>query len=201
MDSVGRRTAAVVAAILLLGIAGAWGATTLLLPRPAATDDAGSKPAVSFPPLPAGLDAILVPDAIQARAAGVATDMTVAGWFQQPFPLGCPAPVVPEIPNIEGCPSFAGWLLAQPELVVHHQGNQQWTSPAKGPSIDVVFDGPRSDWERPLPADGDASPTSAVLVGHFHDPRAARCQPANRQECDTEFVVTRVAWADGVLNP
>jgi hypothetical protein len=166
-----------------------------------ATSETGNGLAATFPPLPAGLDAILVSDAIRARANGVATDMTVAGWFQQPFLHSCPAPLVPEIPNIEGCPASAGWLLAQPESVVHHQGNRQWTSPATGPSIDVVFDGPGHGWERPLPPDGDATPTPAVLVGHFHDPRAPRCQPANRQECDTEFVVTHVAWADGLVNP
>src|SRR5512146_355724 len=160
VDSVGRRTAAVVAAILLLVIGGILFTWAFILPGPLATI-APSGPASSFPPLPAGIASITVPDAIRARADGVAADMTVAGWFQQPFPYGCPAPPVPLVPNIEGCPAFAGWLLAQPESVVHHKGNQQWTSPAVGPSIDVVFDGPGRDWQRPLPTEGESTPTPA----------------------------------------
>ena len=198
MESSGRQTAILVVAILAIGVATSLGAAALLGPHPALT---ARPPEASFPALAANLTVELVPEAIKARDDGVTDDLAVAGWFQQPFLLGCPVPRLPEVPVIEGCGTLAGWLLAQPESVVHHRGNEMWTSPATGASIDIVFDGPDRDWERPLPPDGDAIPTPAVLLGHFHDPRAPRCQPPNRQECDTEFVVTHVAWANGIDNP
>ena len=158
-------------------------------------------PSASFPGTVEGHPVITVSEAILHRANGDASDLSVEGWYQQPFLFGCPMPQAPEVPNIEGCTSHAGWLLERPEAVVHHRGNTTWTTPAVGPSVEVAFDGPSHDWARPLPNDGDAVPTPRVLVGHFHDPRAAACQPANVHECGDEFVVTRVAWANWVDNP
>ena len=194
MDRIPRQTLIAVAAVLVLGLAVALGLAGLLRPgQPMPT--ATSETAASFPPTAAGHDVLTVPDALDAEAGDDASELAVAGWFQQPFARSCPVPMV-----IEGCSSFAGWLLAQPESVVHHQGNTMWTSPAIGPSIDVVFDGPDTDWARPLPPEGDAVPTAVVFVGHFHDARAAGCQPMNRAECESEFVVTSVAWVNGVDN-
>jgi hypothetical protein len=44
-------------------------------------------------------------------------------------------------------------------------------------------------------------PTPVVFIGHFDDPRAEGCRPEHLQLCRDRFVVTVVAWADGVDFP
>jgi hypothetical protein len=40
-------------------------------------------------------------------------------------------------------------------------------------------------------------PLEAILVGHFHDVRAAECSADQRAACEAAFVVDQVAWLDG----
>jgi len=40
-------------------------------------------------------------------------------------------------------------------------------------------------------------PLEAILVGHFHDARAAECSADQRAACEAAFVVDQVAWLDG----
>ena len=40
-------------------------------------------------------------------------------------------------------------------------------------------------------------PLEAILVGHFHDVRAAECRADLRASCEAAFVVDQVAWLDG----
>jgi hypothetical protein len=40
-------------------------------------------------------------------------------------------------------------------------------------------------------------PLEAILVGHFHDVRAAECTADQRAACEAAFVVDQVAWLDG----
>jgi hypothetical protein len=40
-------------------------------------------------------------------------------------------------------------------------------------------------------------PLEAILVGHFHDVRAAECGADQRAACEAAFVVDQVAWLDG----
>ena len=113
--------------------------------------------------------------------------------------------MVPLVPVIEGPCAMTGWLLAENESLVHivigpNSGSMETSSPS-GPAFETAFDGPGIAWARPLPQQGDSVPTPVVLIGHFDDPRAAACQPKNQAECLDRFVVTVVAWADGVENP
>jgi len=158
-----------------------------------------------FPALASGLDVVPVADAIEVRETGADTDVAVSGWFQQPMVIECPAPGIPLVPVIEGPCALTGWLMGEPESVVHvsveANSREHWTTSASGPSIETVFDGPGSAWANPLRQNGDSVPTSVVLIGHFNDPRVAACQAENQAECRDRFVVTVVAWADGVENP
>jgi hypothetical protein len=162
-------------------------------------------PSASFPAEAQGRPVISVVDALAIQADDDSSDIAVSGWFQQPFAFSCPAPVVPLVPVIEGPCAMTGWLLAEPESVVHitigANSRSMETSSATGPSFETVFDGPGTAWARPLPERGDSVPTPVVLIGHFDDPRAAGCQPENQVECHERFVVSVVAWADGVDNP
>jgi hypothetical protein len=43
---------------------------------------------------------------------------------------------------------------------------------------------------------GELTPVAVVVIGRFDDPRARDCQPG-RRHCGEEFVLERIAWADG----
>jgi hypothetical protein len=49
---------------------------------------------------------------------------------------------------------------------------------------------------RPDPRTGELTPVAVVVIGRFDDPRARDCQPG-RRHCGEEFVLERIAWADG----
>jgi hypothetical protein len=183
-----------VAWILLAALGAALLLTNLMRTSPAS-------PAASFPVDANGLEVMTVVDAIRVRNADDARDIAVSGWFQAPFANSCPAPIVPLVPVIEGPCALTGFLMAEPESIVHVRANSMETSGPTGSAIETVFEGPGTDWARPLPREGDSVPTPVVLIGHFDDARAAGCQPENQETCRDRFVVLIIAWADGVDDP
>jgi hypothetical protein len=190
------RTPIVVVAMLVAAVGVALLLTGWLRSRPT-TETATA----SFPVEAGGLKTISVRDALLIQAGDDSSNIAVAGWFQQTFVLSCPFTLVPPVPVIEGPCALTGWLMAGPESIVHVTGNGMDTNGPHGPALQTAFDGPGIRWANPLPKVGDSAPTPVVLVGHFNDPRAPRCQPENRQECADRFVVTAVAWANGIQNP
>src|SRR4029078_13449309 len=75
------------------------------------------------------------------------------------------------------------WLMANPESLIH-------VAPATGPgpdgmqisgrhpansAVNVAFAGVMPPATRPLPVEGDSTPTAVVFVGHFNDGRADLC--------------------------
>lgn len=167
----------------------------------AGSTDSSIAPSASFPVVARTHAVMTVPDAIVIQGKNDPSAIAVAGWFQQPFLSSCPAPMVQLVPVIEGCASFGGWLMALPESVVLVRQNGMESRPAVGPSVEVSFDGPDRNWERPLPQLGWSVPLPVVFVGHFDDPRAVGCQPDSRRSCLDRFVVTVVAWVNGADQP
>ena len=167
----------------------------------ATSQNRSGSPSASFPGAAGDRSVVSVSDAIAIQARDDPIELAVAGWFQQPFLFGCPAPRVPPVPLLEGCGSFSGWLMAEPESAVLVHENGMETRPIASANIEVAFDGPDTTWERPLPKLGGSIPLPVVFIGHFDDIRAAGCQPENHQSCVDRFVVTVVAWVDGVDLP
>ena len=166
-----------------------------------ANRDSSQTPTASFPSIIQARAVVSVSDALAIQAGDDHSELAVAGWFQQPFPFECPAPLVQPVPLLEGPCKLQGWLMADPESAVLVHENGMETRPIVGANVDVAFDGPDTNWERPLPKLGGSIPLPVVFIGHFDDIRAAGCQPENRQSCLDRFVVTIVAWLDGVDRP
>ena len=181
--------------ILLAAIGAALLVTNLMRTRSEA-------PIASFPARANDMPVASDPDDITDQACDDGRDIAVSGWFQAPFAMSCPAPMWPVVPVLEGnCAIDFTWLMAEPESIIRIRPDGAEGGPPSGPAIHPVFDGPSTGWARPLPPEGDAVPTPVVLIGHFDDARTAGCRPENRQRCLDRFVVTVVAWADGVDFP
>lgn len=186
----------IVAVILLASIGAALFLTGLMR-------DSSAAPGSSFPTEAQGLQVINVADAIAIQAKDDASDLAVSGWFQHSMAVPCPPPPDPVVELLNGdCTIDMTWLMAEPESLIHTDRNSAGSSSPASPAVNPVFDGPLDiAWARPLPQIGDSVPTPVVFVGHFDDARAAGCQPADQGRCRDRFVVTVVAWADGVENP
>lgn len=154
-----------------------------------------------FPATANSLPVVTVPDAIEVQQLGADTDIAVSGWFQHPAAIECPAPRQPVVPLLDGdCAIDFTWLLSDAEFLWHAEVNGMRMDNPAGPAIHPVLVGPGTSWARPF--DGrDSVPTPVVFIGHFNDPRSAGCRPDNQPVCLSRFVVTVVAWADGVDNP
>jgi hypothetical protein len=194
------RTLAIVVALIV-----GMGAIALLLTgwmRGGATRTLASGPPSDAPKDVGGMAVMSVSDALKIQAADTGAEIAVAGWFQQSYPLPCPAPLPPVVPLLNGdCTIGMTWLMQDPESLVHAtrdaSGGSNSSRPPVGAGVNPVFDGPSTDWANPLPANGDSVPTAVVLIGHFDDARAVGCAPADRPACLDRFVVTTVAWANG----
>lgn len=204
MDEHRGRTLALVT-VLILGTA----AFALLLTnwlRGGSSDRPSAGPPANAPKEVRGMAVVSVSDAITIQAADSAADVTVAAWFQQSYALPCPAPLPPVVPLLNGdCQIGMTWLMQNPEILIRStkdlSGGSNSESAPVGPAVNPVFDGPSTNWANPLPENGDSVPTPVVFIGHFDDPRAQGCQPVDHQACLDRFVVTAVAWANGVDNP
>jgi hypothetical protein len=156
----------------------------------------------TFPALANGMDVVSVPDAIEVQRLGADTDIAVSGWFQHPTAIECPFPQQPIVPLLDGdCAIDFTWLMADEQSLYRISRESVEGRSPLGPAVHPVFDGPGMDWVRPLPQEGGSSPTPVVFIGHFNDSRSEGCRPDNQPLCLARFVVTVVAWADGVDNP
>lgn len=204
MDEDRRRALAVASAIVALTAVLALVATGALQRQPAEASARG---------LPAGAPATIrgsrvlsIPEAIAVQAKADASVLAVAGWYQQPYPVPCAAPIGPVVPLLDGdCSIGMTWLMRDPEVLVQVTRDASSVGGGShapvGPAVNPVFDGVSTDWADPLPENGGSRPTPVVVIGHFDDPRASGCVPADRQLCLDRFVVTTVAWAGGHALP
>ena len=205
MDEHRGRTAAVVMALLVGGVVLALVLTGWMRGGPANATGSFGQPS-GAPKDIRGMAVISVSDAVTIQRGESSADLAVAGWFQQSSPIPCPAPLPPVVPLLDGdCTISMTWLMEDPESLTHvtrdaNGGGSSSRAPV-GAGVNPVFDGPSTRWATPLPISGDSVPTAVVFIGHFDDVRAAGCAPADRQACLDRFVVTTVAWANGVANP
>ncbi|MES2211110.1 MAG: hypothetical protein V4515_13175 [Chloroflexota bacterium] len=201
MDSGARRSMMIAAGLISATVAVALIATSWMRGGLSGSSSPDLVPSASFPVEGRANSVMMVPDAILARARDDGAQIAVAGWYQQRRLISCPAPPFQPVPVIEGPCSIAGLLMADPESIVTVFENGMEMRPAIGPSIEVSFDGPDTNWERPLPRLGGSVPLPVVFIGHFDDIRAGGCQPENRTSCADRFVVTDVPWVNGVDRP
>jgi hypothetical protein len=163
------------------------------------------------PAAPAGpaktVDGLLIMTVSQALAAEPSSGdglVAVEGWYT-PMPIhSCPAPMPSAAAFEYSCPyeilvtenrqdlvtiwtasDTSGWDVAPPTAPY------LFAREAAGNSIRTLLpdrDVSRPDTFRPIPA---------VLVGHFHDARAAECSADGRAACESAFIVDRLARLDG----
>jgi hypothetical protein len=197
MSDDGPRVPVTVPWILLAGLGAALLVTSLMKGCGARQDSVGD---AGFPTEMDGRAVITVDDAKGFQAKDDGSEVVVAGWYQQAAVMACPAPGPGMEPLLEGnCEVFSTFLMRDPESLIKIAPNSMEGTSPSGPSVNVVLDGPGNAWARLLPANGASTPTPVVFIGHFNDPRAERCQGV--EQCRDIFVVTQVAWADGVDNP
>jgi len=157
-----------------------------------------------------GLAVMTVSQALAADASGGQPSdglVAVGGWFN-PIPAhSCPAPMASFSPAaLEDTCTARKLLLTETkqELVVIEAGGAGTMITTIPPAAPFLYARePAGSYVDPLlPAGGfdDPSmyrPLQVVLVGHFHDPRAALCSADQRAACESAFVVDRLAWLDG----
>ena len=165
-------------------------------------------PAASAAPegVPQAVDGLAVTTVSRALAAEAAGNppgdglVAIEGWFT-PIPAhSCPAPM-PSAAALENtCNSEILLTETRQELVNLYTSGFSFGPPSPpyvyalelaGASIYSLL--PVSDRSRP----DSYRPLQAVLVGHFHDPRAALCSADQRAACESAFVVDQLAWLDG----
>ena len=163
----------------------------------------GSEPGAPAPTTALGAalgDPITIPAAIAIRDGATAPgrELVVAG-FLSPLPiLACPFIPADANPTRITCPQSFQWLMDQPEILMTVGASGSLGGPPKGPAIHPSFalvDPPTV----PIPESGAVRPVPVVLIGHFHDRRAARCaaDPAPETPCGDAFLVDRVAVVNG----
>jgi hypothetical protein len=148
-----------------------------------------------------------VSQALAAEASGSPQGdglIAVDGWIN-PMPLpACPAQT--SGPALEESCTARALLLTETrqELVIIETGSDLTRISANPPASPYLYarelDG--AFVESLLPGGYDTKPDSyrslqAVLVGHFHDARAAECSPDQRAKCESAFVVDQLVWLDG----
>ena len=162
------------------------------------------------PALAAGLSVRSVSELIAAEANGsIHRDDLVAvrGWIAQEVVPACP--YEPARPALEdACTSRKLLVTETPQTLVTFQpvdnGMSETELAPSGPYIYArELAGNYVDTTIASVLDsGNSSvsamrPLEAILVGHFHDVRAAECTADQRAACSAAFVVDQVAWLDG----
>jgi len=128
----------------------------------------------------AKLDVVSVADAIKVRDAGTASRVAVGGYFSA-FIVPCPyQPGV--VSPLEGCPASFAWLMANPEDLQTATDEPPSIHAPVGLAVNAVL-------EQTVLPPAFFNPASVVLVGHFNDPGATACTPANQGLCRQRFVV------------
>jgi hypothetical protein len=171
----------------------------LTVPGAAGNDSGGLGRAPTSAVAAALGDPVSVSDAIGIRDGDEHPDreLVVAGYLSPAPTLSCPfIPAGRDNPTHMMCPQSFQWLMERPEIVMTTGPDAVEGGPPKGPAIQPSFalvDPPAV----PIPASGGVPSLPVVLVGHFHDRRAALCEAADAAACGRTFVVDRVAAVNG----
>jgi hypothetical protein len=131
------------------------------------------------------------------NATGDDREIAVAGFLSDDPVLPCPFIPGPENPTLIHCPETFQWLMERPEVLWSTTGGETHGGPPVGPAFHPSF----AIVDSPIPRNAGAASTAVpvVLVGHFHDRRAALCRtdPPPDPPCAETLVVDRVALANG----
>jgi hypothetical protein len=183
------------AATIVVAVSLAGGAILTLSPgRLTEPSSPGRGP--TSPVLDAIGEPIDVRAALAVRGSGHPDREILVNGFLSPF-LAVPCPFVPAPGNPADlrCPESFRWLMEEPERMtgtVPRGIGEPPTGPAFHPSFALV----ETKGLAPQGADTSA-PTPVVVLGHFHDRRAARCEPPRQADCAATFVVDRVVAVNG----
>jgi hypothetical protein len=147
-------------------------------------------------------DPVTVSEALAVRDSEINEREIVAQGFLSPQPIMfCAFDPGPQNPTRLRCSEDMQWLMETPEDLfgTSDPGSNEIRHP-NSPSFHLSFalvDPPVV----PIPEPDNASPVLVVLIGHFHDRRAARCEAAERDACGETFVVDRVLEDNGTELP
>ena len=180
-----------------------------LRPMPGAVTSGSPAPAVH------GLTVRSVSELLAAKAGGsIHSDDLVAvhGWIAQELLPACPAQE-PRPALEDTCTSSKILLTETSQTLMTYQpvanggvmeselapsGPYLYARELAGGYVEPVLG---SVWY--APGTGSSAqftplrPLEAILVGHFHDVRAAECSADQRAACEAAFVVDQVAWLNG----
>jgi hypothetical protein len=197
-----RRRAVGVAALLVVvaGVALAAARANLLTgPGPQVAPDLS----IIFPATAAGLPVINVAAANLKDSDGSvgATELAVAGWYNE---LRTQGPCYPADPPGSPCPAARTASLLSTAQAIFAPDGTRIADPGVDSLAPVFVDPVRPPDLTASPRTGTASivaPTPLVLIGHFHDDRAAACSVGTAQSvvCDPAFVVDAVADLTSVV--
>jgi hypothetical protein len=143
-------------------------------------------------------DPISVSTAIAVRDGGGTNDreLAVAGYLSPMRQLFCAFEPAAMNPTQLRCPQSFQWLMERPEILMTVGSDLSAVRSPNGPALHPSFalvDPP----DVPIPPTGAVEPLSVVLIGHFHDRRAALCEPADVASCGATFLVDRVSAVNG----
>jgi hypothetical protein len=119
-------------------------------------------------------------------------ELVVAGFQSGSATVPCPFEPGNPNPTRIHCPESMEWLMADPEVLWTTSGNVSSGRPPTGPAFHASY----ATVERGFVGDA-LKATPVVVVGHFHDRRAARCLAAEAASCGGTFVVDRVSFVNG----
>ena len=197
-----RRRAATAAAglVVVLGLAALASMDNLFAVPP---PHISPTPASIFPATAAGLPVITVDIANGDRSAGSigAAELAVGGWYTAARSVATCHPRGQPVGTCSG--AWTARLLSTSAPIFVGDGTQPAVPPETS-SLQPVFVDPVSPpslaSSNPTGTAETIPPTPLVLVGHFHDDRAAQCSAGTAQSivCDPAFVVDAVVDLAGV---
>jgi len=155
-----------------------------------------------FPTNAGGLPVLSVSQAIIDRKSDLSGELAIAGWYQEPSPRFCPFTPWGAVPFIEDdCTIRGRWFMEAPESLIEVTRTPDSTgfagSGPLGPAFNAVFPTVVRPLDHPLPKQGGSTPTKAILIGHFNDPRGSLCSRDTPAMCLGRFVVDAVPWVEG----
>jgi hypothetical protein len=116
-------------------------------------------------------------------------DLAVAGWFLDVL-LSCPYGG-PYHGELEGWCRYVVFADTEQAATVCNDG------PCSGGGDNEIDPWILTDTLGRVAPSGDQKPMPIVVIGHTDDPRSRQCLPGQEANCASDFVVDRVAWADG----
>jgi hypothetical protein len=187
-----RPRAAIAGSVFVLGVTAILVAGLAIRATPAASP--GGTSAIGAPTTVDGLTVQTVSAALAAEPSGSDGLVVIEGWIiPMPIPAGCK-------PEITAGPALEKSCTAR-RLLVTETRQDLATNPLASPYLYASeFSGANVDSLLPDmadPAQANRVPLRAVIVGHFHDARATECSAEQRADCESTFVVDRLAWLDG----